>query len=104
MRCLASECETPAIPTTARCGEHWPGGMRAYAEEYAVASIVYYSGAAREFMSDARFDGLCDTLLKAKAWKEFPWIEREMLIAGSGYDLAKFPQTLHDAAKEFTDG
>lgn len=99
IRCRAPGCEDLAIPSTLACVDHiQPDDLVRYAEEYAVASIIYYGGHPGEFMSDARFDGLCDWLLKNKAWETVPWIEREMLLAGSGYDLSKFPVELHKVA------
>jgi hypothetical protein len=34
-----------------------------------------------------------------RAWRKVPWLEKEMLKAGSGYDLSKFPEKLHKAAE-----
>lgn len=97
-------CTEESVTTTLRCVAHMKAGdLLAYAQEYAVAAIIYYAGFPAEFMSDHRFDGLCSALLNRKAWKEFPWIEREMLIAGSGYDVAQFPQELHDVAKAWME-
>jgi len=72
-----------------------------YAERYGVAAIIYYGGSGRcPGMTDAQFDGLADWLLQAKAWKRFPWLEKSMLAAGSGYDLARFPEHLHETARK----
>lgn len=66
------------------------------AREYAIASIIYYGGSGKcTGMSDANFDGICDWLLKGQAWNVVPWLEREMLKAGSGYDLSRYPEELH---------
>lgn len=93
-------CSEDAVPTTLRCIDHLAAGdLLAYAQEYAVAAIIYNSGFHAEFMSDSRFDGLCSALLARKAYDEFPWVEYEMLIAGSGYDTTQFPQELHQVAK-----
>ncbi len=71
-----------------------------YAEKYAVASIIYYSDTGIDTgMSDAQYDGFCDWLLKRQAWQRIPWIERDMLLAGSGYDTKGFPPELHARAK-----
>lgn len=70
----------------------------AVAERYAVACIIYYGNGGDTGMSDARFDGFCAWLLGRQAWKRFPYLERGMLAAGSGYDLAKFPKELHEKA------
>lgn len=68
-----------------------------YARKYAVACIAYY-GNGESIMSDAQFDGFCSWLLGRDAWRRVPYLERGMLIAGSGYDLAVFPPELHEAA------
>lgn len=107
MRCLepGGECKLDAIHTTARCLEHLIHGDELdYAEAYAIASIVYYSGWDTPFMSDAQFDGLCDWLLKQESYRRIEWLDRGTLIAGSGYVLSDFPEYLHAAAREFRDG
>ncbi len=71
-----------------------------WAQEYAVASIIYYQGHAPP-MLDSEFDDLCKVLLGLRAWEQVPWLEQSMLTAGSGYDLAKFPADLHDAAEHW---
>jgi hypothetical protein len=98
-------CIEDSVTTTLRCVAHMKAGdLKAYAEEYAVASIIYYSGLeCGEFMSDARFDGLCQTLLERKAYKTIPWIDRESLIAGTGYDTKVFPEHLHEVAREWAE-
>lgn len=106
VRCRAPEgCEELVVAHSLRCAEHLVhGDLQHYAELYAVASIVYYGGHPGEFMSDTQFDGLCSWLLGHKAWERFLWMEREMLVAGSGYDLAKFPKEMHEAAQEWLAG
>jgi hypothetical protein len=93
------------VPTTLRCLNHLEAGdIQAYAEEYAVASVVYYSGFEYgEFMSDARFDALCQVLLARKVYMMINWIDRESLIAGTGYDTKAFPDYIHDAAREWAE-
>ena len=71
-----------------------------YAGRYAVASIIYYGDTGVDTgMTDAQYDGLCDWLLKRQIWKRFPWLERDLLLAGSGYDTSKFPLEFHERAK-----
>lgn len=103
VRCRAPEgCEDLAVAHSLRCVKHLThGDLQHGVELYAVASIVYYGGHPGEFMSDAQFDGLCSWLKAGKAWEWFPWMEQDMLRAGSGYDLAKFPKELHEAAQEW---
>jgi hypothetical protein len=72
-----------------------------WAQEYAVACIVYYDELGEPTMPDAEFDDLCQALLGLKAWTQIPWLEEGMLRAGSGYDLGKFPADLHDAAEHW---
>lgn len=104
MRCRHPDCTRDAqTPESLRCADHWAAGdILRWAQHYAVASIVYYG--AFEYgpmMSDAEFDGRCAALLAASAWKQIPWLEREMLIAGSGYILEKFPADLWEAAEHW---
>ncbi len=72
-----------------------------WAQAYAVASIVYYKALGDPTMDDAAFDDLCQALLQRRAWEQVPWLEEGMLRAGSGYDLAKFPADLHEAAEHW---
>lgn len=89
---------------SALCQEHLEASLDdatelEYAERYAVASIIYYgSPGVNPGMTDAQFDGICERLKKRKAWKRVPYLEQQMLNAGSGYDLAKFPPELHARA------
>lgn len=70
-----------------------------YAELYAVASIIYYTSKGHcTGHSDAQFDGLCHWLLEHESWKQIAWLEHDMLRAGSGYDVSKFPPELHARA------
>ncbi len=72
-----------------------------YAELYAVASIIYYGSKGRcTGYSDAQFDGLCHWLLEHESWKRIEWLERDMLRAGSGYDVPIFPPELHARAAD----
>lgn len=105
VRCRAPEgCEEPAVAHSLRCVKHLaPDDAQHYAELYAVAAIIYYGGHPGEFMRDAQFDGICGWLKAHKAWELFPWMEQDMLRAGSGYDLAKFPKELHEAAQEWLE-
>ena len=104
-RILTHGCQEASVPGTVRCQDHLePDDMLALAEEYAVASIIYYGGSPGEFMSDGRFDGTCRTLLKAQAWRQMTWLEREALIAGTGYDTKVFPHYLHRAAAQWVAG
>jgi len=78
-----------------------PENLRALAERYAIASILYYTGDVPcTGMTDAVFDGICHYLLENEAWKVVPWLERDMLAAGSGYDLSVYPAELHEKAAE----
>lgn len=71
-----------------------------FAERYAVASIIYYSDTGIDTgMNDAQFDGICDWLIKRKVWGRIPWLEYDMLRAGTGYDTSKFPPELHEKAR-----
>ena len=91
-------CREETAHTTLRCPEHLAADREtAYSEEYAVASILYYQYDV-SMMSDARFDGLCQTLLDAKAYTRIEWLDRESLIAGTGYDV-KFPDWLRAYAQ-----
>ncbi len=70
-----------------------------YAERYAVASIMYYGLSGTDTgLTDAQYDGFCNWLLRRQAWKRIPWLEKEMLRCGSGYDTSKFPAELHERA------
>ena len=72
-----------------------------YAERYAVASIIYYTSPGKcAGMNDAQFDGFARWLLKHRSWKRIPWLEKGLLIAGTGYDVKKFPRYLHERATE----
>lgn len=94
-------------PSWVRCREHRAlddaeDMVLGWAQEYAVACIVYYqSYPGGPIMSDYDFDDLCQALLKFEAWKQVPWLEEQMLVAGSGYDLKKFPADLHEAAEHW---
>ncbi len=96
-------CRQASIPTTLRCEDHLgPDDTLALAEEYAVASILYYRH-DESFFEDARFDGTCTHLLQVRAWQVVPWLDRESLMAGTGY-AATFPTYLHEAAQEWLAG
>lgn len=113
MRCRYPDCEAeawwPGImkarPTWIRCREHRAlddddDMILCWAQEYAVACIVYYATfAGGPTMPDWEFDDLCKALLTRRAWGFVSWLEERMLTAGSGYDLAKFPADLHEAAE-----
>jgi len=72
---------------------------RHLAEQYAVASIIYYTGTGRcPGMTDAQYDGHAAWLLSNKVWQRVTWLDEEMLIAGSGYDVKVFPEYLHKRA------
>ena len=108
LRCRepGADCPEPSVETTSRCLDHLrPGDLLDYADSYAVASILYYSGAevSVEFMRDAQFDGLCRALLEARAWLVVPWLREGMLKAGSGFVLTHFPPELHEAAREWLE-
>lgn len=107
MTCLepGADCTERAVPSCARCAEHLrPRDVLDYADSYAIASILYYSGDAPEnFMTDGQFDGICSFLLAARAWRVVPWLEKNMLKAGSGYDLERFPLELHEAARQWKE-
>lgn len=105
VRCrFPAGCQEESVFGSLRCVDHLRhGDLLDYAESYAVASIVYYGGHESEFMRDAQFDGLCSYLLSRQAWRVVPWLEREMLKAGSGYDVSKFPPELHEAAREWME-
>ena len=98
--CEPEQCPEPAtiyhaVSEAAMCAEH-----ASNAERYAVASIVYYSNTGIDTgLSDAQYDGFCDFLLQRQAWKRIPWIERDMLLCGSGFDTKKFPSRLHARAQ-----
>ena len=102
--CLRDECVDLAISTTLRCIRHisdMDDLELAYAEEYAVASMLYYRHDV-SMMSDARFDGLCSWLLDRGSYKRLTWLDRESLIAGTGYDT-KFPDYLQAIAAQWVE-
>lgn len=69
------------------------------AEEYAIASILYYDLAVPcTGVSDGQFDTWCDWLRRRGADARIPWLDPEMLQAGSGYETAEFPRYLHEEA------
>lgn len=115
MRCRFPDCTAEnwwpkrdiRHPSWIRCREHRgldddADMVLCWAQEYAVASIVYYQAyAGGPVMDDTAFDDLCKALLQRRAWEQVPWLELVMLKAGSGYDMAKFPADLHDAAEHW---
>lgn len=93
-------CDEELVPGMLVCLDHLrEDEVLQWAAKYAVASILYYRHSCSPW-TDAQFDGVAYALLEAKAWKRFPWLEREMLMAGSGYDLDKFPAEYHELAAE----
>ena len=107
MKCLfvderSRSCQEEAVPSTVRCTEHLAADRgTAYAEEYAVASILYYQY-DKSMMRDAQFDGLCQWLLDHKIYNPIDWLDRESLIAGTGYDV-KFPDYLRAYAQTLAE-
>lgn len=114
MRCRFPKCKAVSWITRKypranfmRCRKHRhldsdKDTLLTWAQEYAVASIVYY----RTYndgptMLDEEFDDLCLALLQREAWKQIPWLEEEALKAGTGYAIEKFPTDLHAAAKHW---
>ncbi|MEE8551557.1 MAG: hypothetical protein V3T08_09930 [Gemmatimonadota bacterium] len=95
------QCATHHLDTSGTCEECFDLSVELeYAERYAVASIIYYGNTGIDTgMTDAQYDGFCDWLLQRQAWKRVPWIERELLICGSGFDTSKFPPELHARAQ-----
>jgi len=71
-----------------------------YATKYGVACLVYYDNPqyVGEAMSDARFDGIADWLLKHESYKRIKYLDYDMLRAGSGFDPAMFPPEIHEMA------
>lgn len=83
---------TPLCPQ--HTDEHSEMGL---AREYALACILYY-GHDVSIMPDTAFDALTRRLLKDRTFERIPWVEEELLSAGSGYDLTIFPPDLHELA------
>lgn len=100
VRCRIAGCGAAAVWGGFRCLAHLgPDDELEAAERYAVASALYYGRPdADPLMTDPEFDGLCAWLLERQAWKRHPWLEREALIAGTGYDLARLPEDLRALA------
>lgn len=99
-----TECpggDSHGLDTSGICPECFDLALeQEYAESYAVASIIYYSDTGVDTgLSDAQYDGLCDWLLRRQVWKRIPWIERDLLLTGSGYDTSGFPVELHERAQ-----
>lgn len=107
MRCRVVGCAGEVVETTVRCVEHLddPDQALAYAEEYAVAGVVYYralTGGGESFMSDQRYDGLCAMMLQRWGeFRRFPWVDRASLVAGTGFDAGKVPEDLVRWAEEW---
>lgn len=102
--CLHHECEDLAIPTTLRCLVHieqFDDLELAYAQEYAVASVLYYKHDV-SMMSDGRFDGLARWLLDRGSYKRLTWLDKGSLIAGTGYDT-RFPHYLVAVAARWVE-
>lgn len=95
-----SICGEVAIDSGLRCLAHLKAhDEAAYAELYAVASILYYEHDL-SLLTDPSFDGICHWLLDANAPARIPWLEREQLSAGSGYVSAGFPAEYRRIAQE----
>ena len=104
MKVECSTCGKEAVETTLRCVKHLGTNTEAaYAEEYAVASILYYDHDI-SLMTDYRFDGLCSTLLSDKTYNRIKWLNKADLIAGTGFVGTNFPSEYKERAKKIAKG
>ncbi len=100
---IGYRCQWRASDGCLWCALHWetvrtPEGRAA---KYAVASVLYYQHDVT-IWSDGEFDALCRTMLDEGDADHVPWLEPEMLRAGSGYDMTKLPGWAVRLAKERT--
>ena len=96
-----ARCGKESVVGWITCADHWRSNNDEWIRSvrYGFAAVAYY-GNEESPWTNGEFDELCSILLADGTYDRVAFVEKELLQAGSGYDMKAFPEWIHQLVGE----